>query len=185
MEYTMVDRVKPYRRKHPAFKHGAYSATDLLPGEDRAEYERLHRKLIAEYAVSGPLEEHIVAELARLIWRSEHLYVFRVAKLAREPFVSYGFGGNNDERQAVECAHLIKGQEGSVREQLGELYELLVIGEVVTIPYLKRELELQQLLSDMIDRCIKRLFQAKGLKSISVVSPSAPVQRLSAPPKAA
>jgi len=179
----MVNRVN-YKRKHPAFKHGAYSATDLLPGEDQPEYERLHRKLIAEYAVSGPLEEHIVGELARLIWRSEHLSVFRIAELAREPFVRL-LGSYAEENRAAECAATIKDQEDAAREQLGELYELLAIGEVATIPYLERELHLRQLFNDMIDRCIKRLFHAKGLKSISAVSPSAPVQRLSAPPKAA
>ena len=187
----MVDQVN-YRRKHPAFKHGAYAATGLLPGEDRAEYEKLHRELIAEYSVSGPLEEHIAAELARLIWRSEHLSTFCTAELARQPFI-YGVPApqryyNNEtweEVQAAVFAKVIKSEGKPARERYRERYELLVLGKVVTIPYLKRELELQQLLSEMIDKCIKRLLLARGLKSISAVSPSAPVQRLSAPPEAA
>ena len=35
-------------RNHPALKHGAYSATAVLPGERRAAFEKLHRGLIAE-----------------------------------------------------------------------------------------------------------------------------------------
>ena len=33
-------------RKHPALKHGAYSAIAVLPGENRAEFEKLRRDLI-------------------------------------------------------------------------------------------------------------------------------------------
>jgi hypothetical protein len=35
----MAVRVK---KIHPALKHGGYSATGLLPGEDPAAFEKLH-----------------------------------------------------------------------------------------------------------------------------------------------
>ena len=54
----MVGRVK---RIPPALKHGAYSATTLLPGEDPAEFEKLHQELIAELKPSGALEDDAVA----------------------------------------------------------------------------------------------------------------------------
>src|SRR5947199_185075 len=85
MEYTMIPRVKG---RHPAFKHGGYSATTFLPGEDRAKFDQLHRDLIAEYNPEGPLEKHLVTELARLIWRRDNVSIFRVAKTAREPFIN-------------------------------------------------------------------------------------------------
>ena len=44
-------------RNHPALKHGAYSATAVLPGESRAAFEKLHRDLIAELTPSGVLED--------------------------------------------------------------------------------------------------------------------------------
>jgi hypothetical protein len=56
---------------HPALKHGVYSGTALLPGEDPGEFEKLHNKLIAEFAPAGPLEQDIVANMARLIWRKQ------------------------------------------------------------------------------------------------------------------
>ncbi len=53
----------------PALKHGAYSATSVLPGESRAAFEKLHRNLKAEWSPSGALEDDIVMTMARLIWR--------------------------------------------------------------------------------------------------------------------
>lgn len=76
----MVARVK---LTHPALRHGAYSSLAVLPGEDRAEFEKKHRQLIAEYSISGPLEHHYALVLARLIWRAENLPTFAVAKTAR------------------------------------------------------------------------------------------------------
>jgi len=57
------------KKIHPALKHAGYSATALLPGEDRAAFEKLHHALIAEFTPVGALEEDIVADLARLLWR--------------------------------------------------------------------------------------------------------------------
>ena len=70
-------------RLHPAVKHGAYSATDVLPGESRAAFEKLHRGLIAEYAPSGVHEQHIVMNLARLIWRQQNLGTLYIAERAQ------------------------------------------------------------------------------------------------------
>jgi hypothetical protein len=192
VEYSMTARVR--LKQHPAIKHGAYSAIGLLPGEDRAGYEKLHRELTAKYLPDGPLENHIVADLTRYIWRSKNLSTLRIAKLARQPFIreerptsSYSTRRIDiEEIQAAQCAAVVKDEdeEAAAREELGELYELLAVGEIATIPYLERELTLQAFLDAKIDTCLKRLLHAKGLSSITV-SPSAPVQRLSAPPKAA
>jgi hypothetical protein len=74
-------RVKPNRS---VVESSGYSATAVavLPEEDRAEFEKLHRNLIVEFYSSGVLEFRIVANLARLIWRKEHL-----AKSLREPIM--------------------------------------------------------------------------------------------------
>jgi hypothetical protein len=186
----MSDRVK---RKHPALKHGAYSATAVLPGEDPVKFEKLRRDLIAEYCPDGPLENHIVEDLARLIWRSENLSIFRIAKIAREPFVdseerprTYSETTPNLERFQVEqCAAAVRAEEDEARKKLGDLYELVAMGEIATIPYMLSELRLQERFDDLIDRCIKRLLHAKGLKSISKGPDLVPARQLSASPKAA
>jgi hypothetical protein len=175
----MVSRVK---LTHPALKHGAYSSLAVLPGEDRAEFEKKHRQLIAEYSPSGPLEHHEVLVLARLIWREENLSTFAVAKAAREPFIwaeDSGRSYSNEETQAAQCAATVKAAEEEARQQLGELYPLVAMGGIATLWHLERELTLRERLNEEIAKCIKRLMLAKGLKSIS------PTRSLSAPSKAA
>jgi hypothetical protein len=80
----LAECVMPIRidRLHPAVKHGAYSATAVLPGESRAEFEKLHRDLIAEFAPSGVLEDDIVMTIARYVWRKQNLMTLHIAKLA-------------------------------------------------------------------------------------------------------
>src|SRR6516162_66098 len=70
-----------FNKVHPALKHAGYSATTLLPGEDSAAFESLHRALIAEFIPVGALEEDIVADIARLTWRKLNLATFRIAEL--------------------------------------------------------------------------------------------------------
>jgi hypothetical protein len=72
------------KKIHPTLKHGGYAATALLPGEDFAEFEKLHHRLVAEFAPTGPLEADIVATIARLMWRKQHLGTIRCAELARD-----------------------------------------------------------------------------------------------------
>ena len=71
-------------RNHPALKHGAYSATAVLPGESRAAFEKLHRDLIDELNPSGVLEDEIIADMARLVWRKQNLGTLRIAERAQK-----------------------------------------------------------------------------------------------------
>lgn len=52
-----------------AMRHGLLSRYAVLPWEDRAEYQALLDALVAEHAPQGPTEEHLVEELAGIIWR--------------------------------------------------------------------------------------------------------------------
>src|SRR5262245_32469623 len=81
MEFPMLIQLN---KLHPALKHAGYSATTLLPGEDPAAFETLHRALIAEFTPVGALEENIVTDIARLTWRKQNLQTFRIAELAKE-----------------------------------------------------------------------------------------------------
>jgi hypothetical protein len=177
-------------------KHGGYSATAVLPGENRAEFEKLHRELIAEFCPDGVLELDIVAQIARLVWRKKNLSTYRIAEIARErfkPFISRERRASaytctprdEQEIEAAECAAMVRADEHRAREELGDNYELVAIGELATIPRLLRELNLEERLSEMIDRNIKHLLHMRGLKSINMVSSPATPQRLSAPTKAA
>ena len=72
------------KKLYPALKHGAYSASGLLPGEDPVAFEELHQNLIAYYEPNGPLQEYTVLDIVRTIWRKENLQTFRIAEAARK-----------------------------------------------------------------------------------------------------
>src|SRR5215472_2646915 len=56
-----------------ALRHGVLSRHTVLPWEDREEYRVLLEALVAEHKPEGPTEEHLVEELAGIIWRKRRL----------------------------------------------------------------------------------------------------------------
>jgi hypothetical protein len=62
-----------------ALKHGILSRYTVLPWEDSEEYRSLVTALTAEYEPSGPTEEHLVEELAGILWRKRRLRLAEAA----------------------------------------------------------------------------------------------------------
>jgi hypothetical protein len=56
-----------------ALRHGILSQHTVLPWEDGEEYRALLEALLAEHQPRGPTEEHLVEELAGIIWRKRRL----------------------------------------------------------------------------------------------------------------
>jgi hypothetical protein len=56
-----------------ALRHGVLSQHTVLPWEDGGEYSTLLEALVAEHKPQGPTEEHLVEELAGVIWRKRRL----------------------------------------------------------------------------------------------------------------
>src|SRR5277367_6374883 len=56
-----------------ATRHGVLSKHTILPWENREEYEELLEALVAEYDPQGLTEEHLVGEIAGVIWRIRRL----------------------------------------------------------------------------------------------------------------
>ena len=56
-----------------ALKHGLLSRYAVLPWEDETEYRTLVASIAAEHAPVGPTEEHLVEELAGILWRKRRL----------------------------------------------------------------------------------------------------------------
>ncbi|WP_108649315.1 hypothetical protein [Dongshaea marina] len=52
-----------------AVKHGILSKQTVLPHEDQEEFTDLLTALIEEHQPSGPTEQHLVEELAGIMWR--------------------------------------------------------------------------------------------------------------------
>src|SRR6266545_6033984 len=62
-----------------ALKHGILSRYTVLPWEEVNEYNALLGALAAEHAPQGPTEEHLVEELAGVLWRKRRLRLAEAA----------------------------------------------------------------------------------------------------------
>ncbi len=62
-----------------ALRHGVLSRYTVLPWEDNTEYQALLDALVAEHAPQGPTEEHLVEEMASIIWRKRRLRLAEAA----------------------------------------------------------------------------------------------------------
>ena len=116
----------------PALKHGGYSGTGLITGEDPAAFEKLHGNLIDEFAPAGCIEEDIVKTIAHVIWRKHNISNY----VARQP-------------------------ETGILRLRAPVDDLLAEWSVI------------DRLDAIVDRCIKRLLMVRGVKSMSMTSPSA------------
>ena len=179
---------------HPALKHAGYSATTLLPGEDPAAFEKLHRALIDEFAPLGTLEEEIVADMARLTWRKQNLATFRIAQLAQkrhheinaEKVPTLDFCADDEDYLALQEARRegYRAAKEQAQQELGDTYELIDIGEPATIKGLMDELDIKERLDSLISKCLKQLLMVRGVKSLSAASSSVPTPQISGPRKA-
>jgi len=65
--------LNPPKRRPSALRHGVWSNTAVLPGEDPRQFERLYRGLVDEWCPSGPAEQDAVFTLAKCMWRKHHI----------------------------------------------------------------------------------------------------------------
>jgi glycine/D-amino acid oxidase-like deaminating enzyme len=157
-----------------ALKHGAYSATAVLPGEDEDAFRELHQKIIAELAPVGALEEDLVGTIARLLWRKQNLAILRIIEFARQHGV---------ELRAERPFFRMEGLLNQTREELGEDYNLVEIGETATVDRLLEDLQIEERLDATIDKCLKRLLFLRGIKSLLSAASSASPQPVPGPPR--
>ena len=180
-----------FNKVHPALKHAGYSATTLLPGEDAAAFEKLHRDIIAEFSPAGALEEHIVADIACLRWRKQNLATFRIAELANarhQKIISETVPSDGLHPLSFTDPALVRegyrAAEEQARQELGEIYKLIDIGEPATIQGLMKELDIKERLDSLISKCLKQLLIVRGVKSLSPASSIAATPQISGPRKA-
>ena len=62
-----------------ALRHGVLSRYTVLPWESADEYHALVAALMAEHGPLGPTEEHLVEELAGILWRKRRLRLAEAA----------------------------------------------------------------------------------------------------------
>ena len=179
-------------RVHPALKHGAYSAMGVLPGENQAEFEKLHRELVTEHNPSGAHENDIVVNMARLLWRKRNLRTLNTAEFARDRYSAIVNANVDSDFPPMVIVDPIKREEqmhaaeDQAQKELGELYKLIVAGDAATFDGLKKELDIEARLDAAIYRCLKQLLLVRGVKSISETPLStSPPKRIAGPSKAA
>ena len=176
----------------PALKHGGYSATTILPGESASEFERLHREIIAELNLEGALEDEVGSSLAHLVWRKRNLPIFskaeraqrRVSELRDETLRSlHNASAKSTETEELEESFNEKWRaaESQAREELGEVYDLVEMGDEATLDGLAKQLAIRERLDRAIESCLKRLLLLRGVKSLSIAPNPGPRQRLSGP----
>jgi len=66
-----------------AMRHGVLSRYTVLPWESADEYQTLVAALVAEHAPQGPTEEHLVEEVAGILWRKRRLRLAEAAAYRR------------------------------------------------------------------------------------------------------
>ena len=76
-----------------------------------------------------------------------------------------------------------RAAEEQARQELGDVYKLIEIGEPATIDGLMKELDIKERLDGLIDRCLKRLLMVRGVKSLSS-APSSVTPQISSSRKA-
>jgi len=167
------------KKSHPALKHGGYAATQILPGESVAEFDKLHRDLTADFTAEGALEADIVEDLAARLWRKQNLVTFRTAEAARRrydeikdrhanrfaglQFITEADArercGYSEEKELQEKAELaeredaIRAADEIARNEPGEdTYELAKMADTVTLACLMKDLAVEERLDAMIDK---------------------------------
>jgi hypothetical protein len=157
--------------------------TAVLPGEDRIEFEKLHSDLITEFCPDGALEHSTVADLARFIWRKGNLATFRKAELASRRYHdlkspkdrSWPPNIDIDMAEFEEFVAKHRAQEELIRKELGEeTYALAKPGKAAEVKPFIEDLNIEERLDAMIDRCLQRLW---FLKELALLKRSAPSYR--------
>ena len=77
-----------------------------------------------------------------------------------------------------------RAAEEQARQELGDIYKLIDIGEPATIEGLMKELSIKERLDGLISKCLKQLLMVRGVKSISPASSSVSMPQISGPRKA-
>ena len=95
-----------------ALRHGVLSRYTVLPWEDTDEYCALLAALAAEHAPQGPTEEHLVEELAGILWRKRRLRLAEAAAHRRGLAATLAHRPNRVEAAALVHLHVIGQCEG-------------------------------------------------------------------------
>jgi hypothetical protein len=107
-----------------ATRHGILSQHTVLPWEDARGYDELLAALQAEHRPAGPTEDHLVEELAGIMWRKHRLRLAEAASFRRGfryavETPAHRFGGNAAGAAALAAAgRRERPDDGAVTEAI-------------------------------------------------------------------
>ena len=106
-----------------AVRHGVLSVHTVLPWEDIAEYESLLGALVEEHAPHGATEEHLVEEIAGVIWRKRRLRLAEAASYQRGLEATAGPFSDTLRRALIQVEAVVDAltQPWNASEDLPEL----------------------------------------------------------------
>ena len=113
-----------------ALRHGVLSAYTVLPWEDADKYHALVAALVAEHTPQGPTEEHLVEELAGILWRKRRLRQAEAAahhrglKQVFDPYQRTAEAALihlNPDRQGGELSAAIRASTTDTEEDIADL----------------------------------------------------------------
>ena len=93
-----------------ALRHGVLSRYTVLPWEDADEYRTLVASLVVEHQPKGPTEEHLVEELAGVLWRKRRLRLAEAA--AHRRGLENSFSQHRETAKAA-LAHITSADKGA------------------------------------------------------------------------
>jgi hypothetical protein len=132
--------------------------------------------LIAEFSPKGRYEDHLIATMAQLLWRLQNLATFRLAGHVRTRFyqiinekapdklILTGFEDSPAERAARQEA--TREAEHQIQKEFGDARLFVEMRDEATVEALEKELEIQERLEGMLERCLKRLLFARPMRAI-------------------
>jgi hypothetical protein len=120
-----------------ALRHGVLSRYTVLPWENAHEYFALVAALAAEHGPQGPTEEHLVEELAGILWRKRRLRLAEAAahrrglsgalasyrETAKVALVHVGTAGESEdvEDESEEVAEAIRATTADTEEDVRDM----------------------------------------------------------------
>ena len=107
--------------RYNAVKHGILSRHVVLPHEDKGEYQQLLVGLIEEHGPIGPTENHLVEEIAGVIWRKRRVLMAEGATINRNLLAVVNKEPLSFEVSTIEAALPLKSGLGGKVAKLKEM----------------------------------------------------------------
>jgi len=109
-----------------AVRHGVLSELTVLPWEDEAEYAKLLEALVEEYRPRGPTEDHLVEEIAGVIWRKRRLRLAEAGSYWKNVNKATDFSSDSfDERRVVPTLDALLTTPAGTAKDIAEVQNWL------------------------------------------------------------